>query len=496
MITFIICLSLLISAYFIYGRILEKICGIDPAVAVPSKTHYDGVDYIPMPMWKTFMIQLLNIAGLGPFFGAVLGAAYGPVAFVWITLGSILIGSVHDFVAGVMSVKCGGVSLPEVVGKYLGKGTLNFMRGFSVVLMIIVGAVFMSQPARLLAQHFSGTALDAQAFALFDPFTWIVLIFLGIIVVYYIIATLLPVDKIIGKFYPVFGIAILFAALGVLFALLFNPESYPIPELTSLKNMKASPEKFPIIPMLLSTISCGAISGFHGTQSPLMGRCLRNEKECRPVFMGAMIAEGVIALVWAAMAMSFWGGVEQLNAHIAEMGGQAAIMIDEISAGVFGKGASILVVVGVVACAITSGDTAFRSARLIVADFMRLDQAPMRNRLLICVPLFAIGLSFVFFVPFQIAWNSMAWTNQMLAVITLWAITAFLGSRGGKAYLLALIPAMLMTFVCSSYVFVARHMICLENRAMAYGIAAVITAVITACVLRKIYNDRKSNKTL
>ena len=496
MITFLICLSLLIAAYFIYGRILERVCGINPVAAVPSKTHYDGVDYVPMPMWRTFMIQLLNIAGLGPFFGAVLGAAYGPIAFIWITLGSILIGSVHDFVAGVMSVKCGGVSLPEVVGKYLGKGTLSFIRSFAVLLMIIVGSVFMSQPARLLARHFSGSVLDAQAFALFDPFSWLVLIFLGIILVYYIIATLLPVDKIIGKFYPVFGIAILFAALGVLVALLVAPDTYNIPELTSLKNMKASPETFPIIPMLLSTISCGAISGFHGTQSPLMGRCLRNERECRPVFMGAMLAEGVIALVWAAMAMCFWGGVQQLNEHIAATGGQAAIMIDEISAGVFGAGASILVLIGVIACAITSGDTAFRSARLIVADFVKLDQTPLRNRLLICIPLFAAGLAFVFFVPFQIAWNSMAWTNQILAVITLWAITAFLARRGGKAYLIAMIPSMLMTFVCSSYVFVAKHMICLENRALAYGIAAVITAVVTICVLRKIASDKKNNNPI
>lgn len=493
MITFLICLALIIAAYFIYGTFLERVCGISPAAAMPSKTRYDGVDYIPMPMWKTFMIQLLNIAGLGPFFGAILGAAYGPVAFIWITVGSILIGSVHDFVSGVISVKMGGVSLPEVVGKYLGNKVLLFMRGFAVLLMIIVGSVFMSQPAKLLAERFSGSALDNLAFAIFDPFTWSILLFLGIILVYYITATLMPVDKIIGKLYPVFGIAILFAAVGVLFVLLFDSETYPIPELTSLRNMKSSPENFPIIPMLLSTISCGAVSGFHATQSPLMGRCLRNERECRPVFMGAMLAEGVIALIWAAMAMTFWGGVEQLNQHIAQTGGQAAIIIDEISVGVFGAGVSIIVVIGVVACAITSGDTAFRSARLIVADFMKLDQTPLHNRLLISIPLFAVGLAFIFFVPFQIAWNSMAWTNQILAVFTLWTITVYLAQRGGKYYILAMIPSMLMTFVCSSYVFVAKHMICLESRTLAYVIAGVITLIITAAIMRKISSDRGKN---
>lgn len=483
MVTFLVCLTLLIVAYFTYGRVLERMCDIDPRAEVPSRTHFDGVDYLPLPKWKTFMIQLLNIAGLGPFFGAVLGAAYGPVAFVWITLGCILIGGVHDFVAGVISVKSAGLSLPEIVAEYLGEGMRKFMRAFSVFLMVIVGAVFMSQPAKLIAARMANSPLNVPAFEFFDPYSWLLLVLIGIILVYYIVATLLPIDKIIGKLYPLFGLAMLFTAFGAMAALLFG--DYQIPELTSLKNMKAGAADFPIIPMLCATISCGAISGFHATQSPLMARCLRSESECRPVFFGAMLLEGIIALVWAAMAMAFWDGVEGLNAHMAESGGQAAVMIDEISTVVFGPTLAILIVVGIVASAITSGDTAFRSARLIVADFMGSDQSSLRNRVMVSIPLFVAGLAFVFFVPFQIAWNSMAWTNQVLAVITLWTITAYLAHKG-KNYWVSLLPAAFMTFVCVSYIFVAKHMIYLGSHAAAYAIAAVVVVVVTALMMRKI----------
>ncbi len=489
MITFLVCLTLLVAAYFTYGRTLERICDIDPKATPPSRSHFDGVDYIPMPMWKTFMIQMLNIAGLGPFFGALLGAAYGPVAFVWITVGCILIGSVHDFVAGVISTKSAGRSLPEIVSEYLGERTRLFMRAFSVFLMVVVGAVFMSQPAKLIAARMSDSALNIPAFAIFDEYSWLVVVLIAIILCYYIVATLLPIDKIIGKLYPLFGMAVLFTAFGVLVVLLFGADKYQIPELTSLTNMKLGAEDFPVIPMLCATISCGAISGFHATQSPMMARCLRSESECRPVFFGTMLLEGVIALIWAAMAMAFWGGVEGLNAHIAETGGQAAVMIDEIATSIFGEAVAVVIVVGIVASAITSGDTAFRSARLIVADFMGVEQVSLRKRVYVSLPLFAGGLAFVFLVPFQIAWNTMAWTNQVLAVITLWAITAYLAQKR-KPYIITLLPAMFMTFVCVSYVFVAKHMIHLGNHAVAYLVAAVATAILTAIMLRKIKKQK------
>ena len=320
MITFLGCLGLLVAAYFTYGRYLERLCGVDAARPVPSATSFDGVDYIPMPMWRTFLIQLLNIAGLGPIFGAVLGAAYGPVAFLWITFGGIFMGAAHDFIAGIVSLRSNGASLPETVGTYLGPGIKQLMRIFSVGLMVLVGAVFLSQPASLIANRIEAPALSGIAFG---SFSWLLLIILGVILIYYIVATLLPVDKIIGRIYPVFGCALLFMALGILAVLLFSGK-YTIPEFTSLENCIADPERFPILPMLFTTIACGAISGFHATQSPLMARCLRSERQARPVFYGAMISESIIALIWAAIAMAFWNGASGLNAAIAEYGGRSA----------------------------------------------------------------------------------------------------------------------------------------------------------------------------
>ena len=304
MITFLICLAALVVSYFTYGKYLEKTCGINPVNPVPSQTMYDGVDYLPMPRWKVFLIQLLNIAGLGPIFGALLGAAYGPVAFLWITLGGIFMGAMHDFVAGVISLKNNGLSLPEIIGKYLGNGTRTFMRIFSVFLMVLVGAVFMSQPAVLVASNISLPALEVVAF---DTTTWELFAVLMVILVYYVLATLLPIDKIIGRFYPLFGIALLIMATSILFILLTKSDVYTIPELTSLSNGISDPVKFPIVPMLFTTIACGALSGFHATQSPMMARCMKSEGQARSIFYGAMIAESIIALIWAAIGMAFWG---------------------------------------------------------------------------------------------------------------------------------------------------------------------------------------------
>ncbi|WP_300739737.1 carbon starvation CstA family protein [uncultured Alistipes sp.] len=484
MITFLVCLTLLVGAYFVYGGYLEKLVKIDPAAETPCKRLYDGVDYVPLPRWRIFLIQLLNIAGLGPIFGAVLGAAYGPVAFLWITLGGIFMGAMHDFVAGVISLRHNGESLPETVGGYLGKGPKQFMRIFSVGLMVLVGAVFLSQPASLIVNRLDIPSLEGIAFG---DFSWLMLIVLGIILLYYIAATLLPVDKIIGRIYPIFGVALLFMALGVLSVLLFSGR-YTIPEFTSFRNCLADAKEFPIVPMLFTTIACGAISGFHATQSPLMARCMRNEKESRSVFYGAMISESIVALIWAAIGMAFWGGVEGLNAAIAQYNGQAAILIDIIARETLGPVLAGFVIFGVVACAITSGDTAFRSARLIVADFLGLEQRSLSKRIYICIPLFAVGLLIIFAMPFQVMWSYFAWMNQTLAAVTLWMIVAYF-ARQRRGLMVGLIPALIMTYVCASYIFVSPLMFGMQHRTAAYVLGGVVTLAILVAMIFKVRRD-------
>lgn len=484
MITFLVCLTLLVGAYFVYGGYLEKLVKIDPAAETPCKRLYDGVDYVPLPRWRIFLIQLLNIAGLGPIFGAVLGAAYGPVAFLWITLGGIFMGAMHDFVAGVISLRHNGESLPESVGGYLGKGPKQFMRIFSVGLMVLVGAVFLSQPASLIVNRLDIPSLEGIAFG---DFSWLMLIVLGVILLYYIAATLLPVDKIIGRIYPVFGLALLFMALGVLFVLLFSGR-YTIPEFTSFRNFLTDAKNFPIVPMLFTTIACGAISGFHATQSPLMARCMRNEKESRSVFYGAMISESIVALIWAAIGMAFWGGVEGLNAAIAQYNGQAAILIDIIARETLGPVLAGFVIFGVVACAITSGDTAFRSARLIVADFLGLEQRSLSKRIYICIPLFAVGLLIIFAMPFQVMWSYFAWMNQTLAAVTLWMIVAYF-ARQRRGLMVGLIPALIMTYVCASYIFVSPLMFGMQHRTAAYVLGGVVTLAILVAMIFKVRRD-------
>lgn len=478
MITFLLCLAALVIAYFTYGRYLEKVCDVDARHDTPCQTMYDGVDYIPLPRWRIFLIQLLNIAGLGPIFGAVLGAAYGPVAFLWITLGGIFMGAVHDFVAGMMSLKSKGLSLPEIIGKYMGEGPRAFMRIVSLLLMVLVGAVFMSQPAELIASNISLTPLE---FPMSTSMSWELFVVLMLILAYYILATIMPIDKIIGKFYPLFGGAVLVMALGILLVLLFQPETYVIPELTSLENLKADAQKFPILPMLFTTIACGAISGFHATQSPMMARCMTSESQGRFVFYGAMIAESIIALIWAAVAMAFWGGVQGLNDAIANHGGGAAILVNKIAVGTLGNFVAPFVLIGVVACAITSGDTAFRSARLIAADMFGISQHDLARRILTSLPIFFLGLLIIFALPFQTMWSYFAWMNQTLAAITLWCITVYLYRRR-KPVVIGLLPAVFMTFVCTSYIFISPLMVGLYNRLLAYALGTLLTLLIAALV--------------
>ena len=474
MITFFVCLSALIGAYFVYGKYLDRQAGIDEGKATPAQRMADGVDYIRMPRWRTFLIQLLNIAGTGPIFGAILGACFGPVAFLWITLGGIFFGAMHDYMSGMMIVRGDGRSLPEIIGKYLGVGVRDFVRVFSIFLMVLVGAVFLLSPAQLL-----GTLVPSVSQA-----WWV-----GIILVYYIVATMLPVDKVIGRLYPVFGAALIIMALGLLGALVFG--DYTIPEMTTFHNYQLNAHELPIMPTLFITIACGAISGFHATQSPMMARCVGNEKECRMVFYGAMISESIIALIWAAVAMAFFGGAGELAQTMGDNGNNPAWAVDVISRGTLGAVGSMLAMLGVVAAPITSGDTAFRSARLMIADIFRIDQRPIVKRFMICLPLFAVGFG-ITLIDFGVLWRYFAWANQTLGTIVLWSIVVWLASRG-KNFVLAMVPAVFMTYVITSFMFIGDQFFGIEDRVVAYSLAGAATLVIVMMVMRLIlpYVTRK-----
>ena len=458
MITFVICLALLVTAYFTYGRHLEKLADIDPKRPTPVDRCEDGVDYIKLPRWRVFLIQLLNIAGTGPIFGAILGACFGPVAFLWITLGGIFFGAMHDFFSGVMIMRHDGRSLPEIIGIYMGVTTRSIVRVFSIALLVLVGAVFILSPAELLA-----TMVPAVTKSVW---VWIIL-------AYYVLATMLPVDKVIGKIYPIFGIALIAMAAGLLFVLLSG--SYTIPELTTLHNFQLNPEKLPIIPTLFITIACGAISGFHATQSPLMARCITNENKCRSVFYGSMISESVIALIWAAIAMAFFNGPTGLGEQLSGHGGNAAWAVDVISHTTLGKVGAILALLGVVAAPITSGDTAFRGARLIVADIFKIDQRPIIKRFAVCIPLFIVGYG-ITLVNFDIVWRYFAWANQTLAAVVLWSIYVWLARRK-RNYWVALVPAVAMTFVVTCFVYISPQFFGIENRVIAFALATVTTVL-------------------
>ena len=469
MITFLCCLVLLIVAYFTYGKYLDKVCKIDVKADVPSAKLYDGVDYVPMPRWRTFLIQLLNIAGTGPIFGAILGACYGPVALLWITFGGIFMGAMHDYLSGVILVRNDGLSITEIVARYLGKGAGVFMRIFSVLLLILVGVVFVVSPADILSAKFDILSKN-----------W----WLAIIIIYYFIATLLPVDKLIGKIYPLFGVALVLMALGLLGVLLFG--EYKIPDMT-LENLHLNKENLPLVPTLFITIACGAISGFHATQSPLMARCVNNERECRFVFYGSMISESVIALIWAAISMAFFyedGGVSAVMA-----GHTPAWAVNEISNTTLGVVGGILAILGVVAAPITSGDTAFRSARLIIADVFHIEQKTKWKRLAIALPLFSAGVALTF-VDFDVVWRYFAWTNQALASVVLWCIVVYLHLEKSN-YWVALIPAVFMTYICASFIFVSKQFVGMGAVPMAYVWGGVVTIALTGVMVYVMVRNNK-----
>ena len=456
MVTFVIALIVLVLGYVFYGKFIERLFGADPNRDVPAKSMADGVDYIEMPTWKAYMIQFLNIAGLGPIFGAIMGAKFGTASYLWIVFGTIFAGSVHDYLSGMISMRHGGESLPQLIGRYLGGPVQKVFIIFSLVLLILVGAVFISQPADILAR-LTNNAVGINA--------WIAIIF-----VYYLIATLFPIDKIIGKFYPIFGAALLFMAFGIMIALLVER-----PELPEMWNgFGTKYDKNPIFPMMFISIACGAISGFHATQSPLMARCMTNESNGRIVFYGAMISEGIVALIWAAAATAYFG--EHGTDHTA------AQIVLEISKTWLGKVGGVLAILGVVAAPISTGDTALRSARLIVADFFKIKQKSIGRRLAISIPLFVITLAALLYSirdkeGFNIVWRYFAWSNQTLAVFTLWAVTVYLTQKK-KMVLVTLIPDLFMTVVTVTYIFMAP-----EGFRLAPWIAYIIAGVVASAFL-------------
>lgn len=480
MTAFLISLALLIGGYFIYGAIVDRILATDGKRPMPCDTHRDGIDYIPMPAWKAFLIQFLNIAGLGPIFGAIMGVMFGPAAFLWITFGTIFAGAVHDFVSGVVSIRSGGASLPEIVGNELGVGVKQVMRIFSVILLVLVGAVFISTPASII---------DGLTGGNMHEWFWI-----GVIFIYYLLATLLPIDKLIGNLYPIFGIALLFMAAALLAILLFDPAVHiPIDMSEGIFNAQQHPDLKPIFPMMFVSIACGAISGFHATQSPMIARCLKSEKLARPIFYGAMVAEGIVALIWAAAAIAFTGGYEGLNQYFATHGGGAAPLVNDISISWLGKFGGVLAILGVVAAPISTGDTALRSTRLIVADLLKLDQATFRRRIAVSLPIFA-AVAALMFIEFDILWRYFAWSNQTLAVFTLWAVTVYL-ARHRKPYIITLLPALFMTVVSVSYLLFAPSP---EGFGMSLWVAlttgaivAFIFLLIFARFLRNLAKERK-----
>ena len=473
MISLILSMAVLLVGFAVYGKVTEKVFGPDdrqtPAIAIN-----DGVDCVPMKPWKAFLVQLLNIAGTGPIFGALMGACFGPVVFLWIALGSILGGAVHDYLSGMISCRHGGSSIAELSGVYLGNAAKWIMRVFSVILLVLTGTVFVNSPAALIAR--------LTPASLNETF-WIVVILL-----YYVLATLLPIDKLIGKLYPVFGVILIVMAVSVLCGTIFG--GYTIPEIT-LQSMH--PDGLPVWPFMCITVACGAISGFHATQSPMIAKCITSEKQGRGIFYGAMIAESVIALIWAAAGVALYGTTQLLNEAITDLGQSGTVY--EISQTMLGAAGGVLAVVGVVVCPITSGDTAFRSARLILAEITHLDQKKIRNRLIITLPLLGVG-AVLTQLDFNVLWRYFSWSNQTLAMISLWVATAYL-MREGKyrlGSLIAALPAAFMSAVSVTYILMAD-----EGFGLSGGIAYAAGACLSAglfCAYIALFAQREKKRRL
>ena len=483
MISLLIAFAVLAIGYLVYSRVTQKIFAIDDR-KTPAVEKNDGVDCVPMKTWKAFLVQLLNIAGTGPIFGALMGAVFGPIVFLWIVLGSILGGAVHDYMSGMISERHGGASIAELSGEYLGKGAKWAMRIFSVVLLVLCGTVFVTSPAALLAR-LTPDWMNGTFWAI-------------IILAYYLLATLLPIDKLIGKLYPVFGVLLIVMAAAVLGGILFSGGKYTIPEV-SLKNLH--PEGTPVWPYMFITVACGAISGFHATQSPMIAKCIKSEKVGRQVFYGAMISESVIALVWAAAGVAFYGTTELLDQALV---GGASNVVYEISTGVLGVFGGVLAIAGVVVCPITSGDTAFRSARLILAETFKLEQKKIKNRLVITIPLLVVGGLLTWFAiannnGFGIVWRYFSWSNQTLAMIALWVATAYLIKKGKYRFgsLLTAIPAGFMSAVSMTYILTSSEGFRLST-SIAYPVGGAFAGAlfVVYIVLWVLYNKKKKELVL
>jgi len=504
MFTFFISIALLICGYIFYSKFVEKTFKIDPEAATPALTKTDGVDFIPLKPRKMFLIQFLNIAGLGPIFGSIMGIFFGPSAFLWIVFGTIFAGGLHDYLCGMMSIKMGGISTPDVIGNQLGPFIKAVMRIFSVVLLVLLTASFLDGASVLLQNTIA--LPDLPGIQTSKPILWLI-----IILIYFVLATILPIDKVIGRLYPIFGAILLFMGFGIMVVMLVSHGS-DMPEITdTLQNMH--PRQLPIFPMMFVTIACGAISGFHATQSPLMSRCMTNEKQGRLIFYGAMVAEGILALIWAAAAASFFAdpekgvyGIDGLKAFAAQHAGEnvPALIVNKLCRSWLGVVGGILAVSGVIFAPITSGDTAMRSARLIISDAFKLNQKPIRNRLIISIPLFACVVALLF-VNFDSVWRYFSWSNQTLATFALWAGSVFLYDRENGAnkvdsihkygYLMALIPAIFMTMVSISYILIAPEGLNLPAhgfQSLSYIIAGIVCIFFLILFFEK--GVKRSNK--
>lgn len=481
MISFFICLALLIGGYFVYGKIVENTFAPDDR-ETPAVRINDGVDYVVMPQWKLFLVQLLNIAGLGPIFGAMQGALWGPVVFLWITFGTIFAGGVHDYFSGMLSERNNGASISEVCGIYLGNLMKNVMRIFSVVLLVMVGTVFAVGPAGLIVTLFKNGGLSGIVTST-EFWLWIILL-------YYFIATFISIDKIIGRIYPVFGICLIVMAVGVIFGI-FTHSEYQIPELWSnFRNMH--PDGKPIWSFMFITVACGAISGFHSTQSPLMARCMKSEKQGHFVFYGAMVAEGVIALIWAAAGCAIYKVTGGLSTGLSDVlaGGQSSAIYD-VCIKTMGSVGVALAMIGVIVCPITSGDTAFRSARLVLADWFKIDQDKLQKRLMLCVPLLAVG-AFVGHLDYAVVWRYFSWTNQTLAMIVLWTASMYL-YREKKNYWITAVPATFMSAVSMTYFFCADE--CLGfSTTVAYPVGIILAALFLGIFIHATRKPAKNNQ--
>ncbi|MES1053790.1 carbon starvation protein A [Bacillus thuringiensis] len=466
MITFLTSIVLLVIGYFVYGRLIEKIFGVKDNKKTPAYTKQDGVDFVPIDKKRNSMIQLLNIAGTGPIFGPILGALYGPVAFIWIVIGAIFAGAVHDYLTGMISIRNKGAHIPELAGKFLGTSMKHIVNIFSLLLLVLVGTVFVTTPASLLNILLEGKLAMG--------------IILSIIFVYYILSTILPIDKIIGKLYPILGLLLLISAIGIGGMMIIK--GYPIPELT-LENMH--PNNTPIFPLLMLTITCGALSGFHATQSPIISRTLQKEKHGRFVFFGMMIAEAIIAMIWAAAAMSIFSYGE-LNELIQS--GTPAAVVNKISATMLGAIGGTLAVIGVIVLPITSGDTAFRAARTIIADYFQFNQTKLHNRLIIAIPLFMIAYVLTK-IDFTLLWRYFSWANQSTAAIALWIGTMYLYIKG-KPYIIALIPAIFITMMTVVYILNAQIGFNIPLY-QSYVIGGVITVILTIIFFLKAVSNVK-----